>query len=64
MGIAGFFALTVSSALAVAVIVSVIEDEELRRKLVARGTKRALDFSWETAAAETLEFYERVVQGL
>lgn len=45
-------------------VVSVIEDEELRKKLVARGKKRALDFSWNKAAVETLEFYERIVQGL
>ncbi|MFZ2053462.1 MAG: glycosyltransferase family 1 protein [Candidatus Aminicenantales bacterium] len=45
-------------------VVSVIEDGELRKKLIARGKERARDFSWEKAAAETLEFYERVVQGL
>jgi glycosyltransferase involved in cell wall biosynthesis len=45
-------------------VLSVIEDEELRKKLVVRGKERARDFSWERAAAETLEFYGRVVQGL
>ncbi|HUU38264.1 MAG TPA: glycosyltransferase family 1 protein [Candidatus Desulfaltia sp.] len=45
-------------------VVSVIEDGELRKKLIARGKERAGDFSWEKAATETLEFYERVVQGL
>ncbi len=43
-------------------VVSVIEDGELREKLIARGKERAKDFSWEKAAAETLEFYARVVQ--
>ncbi len=45
-------------------VVTVIEDEELRKKLVAKGKERARDFSWEKAAGETLEFYERVVAGI
>lgn len=45
-------------------VVAVIEDEELRKKLIAKGKERARDFSWDKAAAETLGFYERVVQGL
>jgi glycosyltransferase involved in cell wall biosynthesis len=45
-------------------VVSVIEDGELRKRLIARGKERARDFSWEKAAAETLQFYERLVQGL
>jgi glycosyltransferase involved in cell wall biosynthesis len=45
-------------------VVSVIEDGELRKKLIARGKERARDFNWEKVAAETLGFYERVVQGL
>jgi len=45
-------------------VISVIEDGKLREKLIARGKERARDFSWEKVAAETLEFYERVVQGL
>jgi glycosyltransferase involved in cell wall biosynthesis len=44
-------------------VVSVIEDEELRKKLIARGRERASDFSWEKAAKETLEFYEKVARG-
>jgi glycosyltransferase involved in cell wall biosynthesis len=45
-------------------VVAIIEDGELREKLIARGKQRARDFSWENAAAETLQFYERVVEGL
>jgi glycosyltransferase involved in cell wall biosynthesis len=45
-------------------VVSVIEDGELRKRLIARGKERARDFSWDKAAAETLQFYERLVQGL
>ena len=41
----------------------VIEDDALRKRLIARGKERARDFSWERAAAETLAFYESVVQG-
>jgi glycosyltransferase involved in cell wall biosynthesis len=42
-------------------VISVIDDEGLRKTLIARGKERARDFSWERAAAETLEFYERVL---
>jgi glycosyltransferase involved in cell wall biosynthesis len=44
-------------------VASVIEDEDLRKRLIARGKERARDFSWERAAAETLAFYESVMQG-
>ena len=44
-------------------VVSVIEDEELRRRLIAKGRERAQEFHWEKAAAETLDLYERVVRG-
>jgi glycosyltransferase involved in cell wall biosynthesis len=44
-------------------VASVIEDEDLRKRLIARGQERARDFSWEKAAAETLAFYESVMQG-
>jgi glycosyltransferase involved in cell wall biosynthesis len=44
-------------------VASVIEDEDLRKRLIARGKERARDFSWKKAAAETLAFYESVVQG-
>jgi glycosyltransferase involved in cell wall biosynthesis len=42
-------------------IASVLENSELRQELAARGKQRALDFSWERAAEETLAFYGAVV---
>ena len=42
---------------------SVVEDEALRKRLIARGKERAGDFSWERAATETLAFYESVTKG-
>jgi glycosyltransferase involved in cell wall biosynthesis len=44
-------------------VASVIEDEELRTRLIARGKERARDFRWERAAADTLAFYGAVVEG-
>jgi glycosyltransferase involved in cell wall biosynthesis len=44
-------------------VVLVLEDEKLRQRLIARGKARARDFSWKKAAAETLAFYEAVIQG-
>lgn len=44
-------------------VASVIEDEDLRERLIARGKERVKDFSWERAAAQTLAFYESVMQG-
>ncbi|MFQ5844983.1 MAG: glycosyltransferase family 4 protein, partial [Planctomycetota bacterium] len=38
-----------------------LEDEELRRRLVRRGPRRARGFSWARCAAATLEAYHRVV---
>lgn len=35
------------------------QDEALRADLRERGLKRALDFSWETCAARTIEVYRR-----
>lgn len=34
------------------------ENEPVRQDLIAKGKKRALDFSWLKAAAETLELYQ------
>lgn len=45
-------------------VVAVVEDGELRHRLIARGKERVRDFSWEKAAVETLGFYERIIQGL
>jgi glycosyltransferase involved in cell wall biosynthesis len=39
-------------------VISVLEGGELRESLVAKGKRRALDFSWDRAAAETLAFYQ------
>jgi len=44
-------------------VVSILEDEGLRKRLIARGKERAREFSWKKAAAETLAFYESVMQG-
>jgi glycosyltransferase involved in cell wall biosynthesis len=44
-------------------VASVIEDEDLRNRLIARGKERVRDYSWEKAAAETLAFYKAVVKG-
>ena len=38
-------------------IIFLLESNQAREELVAKGKKRALNFSWEKAAAETLEFY-------
>jgi alpha-1,3-rhamnosyl/mannosyltransferase len=38
-----------------------LEDAGLRAELSARGKQRALGFSWDRAAAETLAFYRRTV---
>ncbi|MEW5901753.1 MAG: glycosyltransferase family 1 protein [Acidobacteriota bacterium] len=43
-------------------IVSVLEDGELKEQLIDKGRKRALNFSWEKAAAETLAFYRTLAQ--
>jgi glycosyltransferase involved in cell wall biosynthesis len=45
-------------------VVSIIENEDLRKRLVVKGKERALDFNWEKAAERTLEFYEQVVRGI
>jgi glycosyltransferase involved in cell wall biosynthesis len=34
-----------------------LENDAVRRELAAKGRRRALDFRWDKAAAETLEFY-------
>lgn len=38
----------------------VLEDGELREKMVGKGLKRAAQFSWETSAQETLKICETV----
>lgn len=42
-------------------IILLLKNPSLRAELQEAGKKRARDFSWEKAAAETLEFYRQVV---
>ncbi len=44
-------------------ILLALNDESLCHRLVEKGKKRALGFSWEKTAAETLSFYEEVAGG-
>jgi glycosyltransferase involved in cell wall biosynthesis len=44
-------------------VVLILEDEDLRKRLIARGKERARDFSWKKAATEMLAFYESLIQG-
>jgi len=39
-------------------IIFLLKSSQTREELVAKGKKRAQDFSWEKAAAETLKFYQ------
>lgn len=41
-------------------IYRVIADKEMRKDLIARGLKRAAEFSWEKAAWETMKVFEEV----
>ena len=43
-------------------IVHVLEDLDFQKTLVSAGQKRVRAFSWEKAAAETLDFYESVLE--
>jgi glycosyltransferase involved in cell wall biosynthesis len=43
-------------------IILILEDQALKKDLVAKGLKRALGFSWERAAEETLEFYASLAE--
>ena len=51
---------TDASAIAAA-LTRLLDDPERRAELVARGHERWKAFSWERAAAETLEVYERAL---
>ena len=44
-------------------ILKVLGDRQLRDKLVAKGLKRAGEFSWERMASQTLSFIERAQKG-
>lgn len=39
----------------------VLQDESLRRSMVARGLRRSKDFSWSKTAAATLELFESLL---
>jgi glycosyltransferase involved in cell wall biosynthesis len=39
----------------------ILEDDALAESLRAKGRERAAQFDWDTAAAQTLEFYWRVL---
>jgi len=43
-------------------IILALKDNELRQRMVENGEKRVLDFDWAAAAAETLEFYQEVLE--
>lgn len=41
----------------------IIEDGDLRKKLIEKGLKRAACFSWQKTALNTYEVYKKVVEG-
>ena len=41
-------------------IYRVISDKELKENLIAKGLKRATEFSWEKVAQETMKVFEEV----
>ena len=41
----------------------VLEDNDLRENLIAKGRARAAEFSWKRTAEKTIEVYNRVVSG-
>jgi glycosyltransferase involved in cell wall biosynthesis len=43
-------------------IIKVMDDEDLRKNLIERGTRRVKDFSWTQTAENTLEFYRTVLE--
>ena len=43
-------------------IKKVLEDEELRKKIIEKGTIRLEDFSWERAVVQTLDVYKRIAK--
>ncbi|MFZ5494500.1 MAG: glycosyltransferase family 4 protein [Verrucomicrobiota bacterium] len=51
---------TVEPEMLTAAMARILGDVGLRRELIARGRKRAAEFSWDKLAKETLAVYERV----
>jgi glycosyltransferase involved in cell wall biosynthesis len=45
-------------------IAEVLDDPKLQQKLRSAGTERVKDFSWERMARQTLEVYEKALDGL
>lgn len=43
-------------------LMRVIRDDGLKRKLIQKGLKQAKKFSWEKAAKQTIDVYQRVVR--
>jgi len=43
-------------------IILLLESNQARQELIAKGKKRAQGFSWEKAASETLEFYRSFLE--
>ncbi|MBU1446043.1 glycosyltransferase family 4 protein [Patescibacteria group bacterium] len=43
-------------------IESLLKDNKLRQKLIARGFKQAMKFSWEKSAKKALELFEKALQ--
>jgi glycosyltransferase involved in cell wall biosynthesis len=43
-------------------ILFLLESKQAREELIAKGKKRAQEFSWEKASAETLEFYRSFLE--
>jgi len=44
------------------VLATVLDDSRLRAEMAAAGPERAARFSWERAARETLDVYQRVMR--
>ncbi|MGH9375465.1 MAG: glycosyltransferase family 4 protein [Terriglobia bacterium] len=44
-------------------VVRAVEDEALRRKMIAQGIERAKQFTWRRTAEETLKAYDEVLAG-
>ncbi|MFC2160220.1 glycosyltransferase family 4 protein [Acidobacteriota bacterium] len=42
-------------------IMTVLNDEDLRKNLIEKGNQRVLDFSWTQTAENTLNFYKAVI---
>lgn len=42
-------------------ILQVLQDEKLRETMKEKGKKRADDFHWEKTAAQTLDFYNKII---